>query len=373
MIRDVQDRLLRAAVVAVVATTALGVSSSCAPANRSVSAVNYCAFLPDTVGLYVGNPVTQMGYGIGKITAIKPGPTQVRVDFSVTERRELPGDVKAIIRSPSILADRSLEMVGNYEGGPKLDAGSCIPLQRTVSPKSLSEVIGSADTFLNAINASGSTNIADTVRGVDKLAHGNGGGVAHLLTLSSALLDSPDQQISDIGSIMQNTAQLTTALTEIREPMKEILLDLPNTTLDLITAVDGATHLAGVEGYGAVGPVAEAVAVLQTRLGDETQLTLDTVSVAVRKITPHANALAALLNPVPWWINTVINKVNAHQFSPFNIAYRPPLYRVPTHDGLVLCGKMNAATPGSCADVNGQPYAVDVALLQYVLEEASRR
>jgi virulence factor Mce-like protein len=365
-------RLLRAGAAAVVAAAVVGVSSSCAPEARN-DATSYCAFLPDTVGLYVGNPVSQMGYDIGKVTAIKSGPTQVRVDFAMTEQRKLPGDVKAIIRSPSILADRSLELVGNYDGGPELRPGACITLQRTVSPKSLSEVIGSADTFLSSINASGSTNIADTVRGVDQLARGNGAGFGHLLTLSSALLDSPDQEISDIGSIIQNTAQLTTALTEIRDPMKEVLLDVPNTTPDLITAIDGTKRLAGYGGYGAVGPLAEAVGVLQTRLGDETQITLDTVSDAVRKISPHANALAGLLDPVPWWINTAANHFNAKQFGTFNIAYRPPLFRVPTHDGLALCGAMNASMPGSCADVNGQPYAVDVALLQYVLAQASHQ
>ena len=43
-----------------------------------------------------------------------------------------------------------------------------------------------------------------------------------------------------------------------------------------------------------------------------------------------------------------------------------------TQDGLLLCGQMNARVPGSCADIAGTPYAVDVALLQYVLMEASR-
>jgi hypothetical protein len=33
---------------------------------------------------------------------------------------------------------------------------------------------------------------------------------------------------------------------------------------------------------------------------------------------------------------------------------------------------MNASTPGSCADVQGTPYMVDTALLQYVLTEAQR-
>ncbi|WP_448406869.1 MlaD family protein [Mycolicibacterium sp. XJ647] len=333
----------------------------------------YCAYLPDTVGLYVGNPITQMGYPIGTITSIESAPTHVRVEFSVSEQRELPSDVKAIIRSPTILADRSMEMVGNYTDGPKLAPGACIPLDRTISPKTLSEVIGSADTFLNAINSAGSENIAGTVAGIDRLAQGNGTAAGQLLTTTSSLLDSPDQAISDIGSIIRNTAELSTALKEMRDPLKEILQDSLITSGDLVVALDGAARLSGPTGLGALGPLVETVAVMETRLGDTTQLTLDTVSDAVRKVTPHSQALADLFNPVPWWINTLANHVNVKDWGTFNIAYRPPLFRVPTHDGLALCGFMNASMPGSCADVNGQPYAVDVALLQYVLQEASKR
>ncbi|CPS43584.1 Mce family protein [Mycobacteroides abscessus] len=365
-------RLARAVSAVVLAVAVAAAGASCAPASRSQDSA-FCAFMPDSVGLYVGNPVTQMGFPIGKITSIRPSAAHVRVDFAITEQRELPGDVKAIIRSPSILADRSLELVGNYAGGPRLDASGCIPLARSMSPKSLSEVIGSADTFLNAINASGSTNVADTVRGLDQLSHNNGQGVGHLLSVSSALLDSPDQAISDIGSIIDNTAQLTTALKDIREPMKEILLDMPGTTVDVAHALDGTSRLGGRVGVGTLGPLSEMVAVLESRLGDETQITLDTVSTAVRKVSPHANELAALFNGVPWWINGFANRNNNKNFDIFNIAYRPPLFRVPTHNGLALCGAMNASVPGSCADVNGQPYAVDVALLQYVLAQASQR
>jgi phospholipid/cholesterol/gamma-HCH transport system substrate-binding protein len=364
------SRLCRGAVAAFVAAAVAGAGSSCTPSSHH-DAASYCAFMPDTVGLYVGNPVTQMGYPIGKVTSIQPGPAHVRVNFSVTEQRQLPGDVKAIIRSPSILADRSLELVGNYAGGAQLDPRGCIPLDRSVSPKTLSEVIGSADTFLNAINASGSTNIADTVRGLDQLAHNNGAGTGRLLTVTSSLLDSPDQAISDIGSIIQNVGQLTTTLKDIRGPVKEILLDARTTTGDVATALDGTARLAGPEGIGTLGPLLESVAVLETRLGDETQITLDSVSAAMRKVSPHANELASLFDGVPWWINTAANHFNAKQFGTFNLAYRPPLFRVQTHDGLALCGAMNTAMPGSCADVNGQPYAVDIALLQYVLQQAS--
>jgi phospholipid/cholesterol/gamma-HCH transport system substrate-binding protein len=354
-----------------VAAAVVGAGSSCASSSAQQSAAHFCAIMPDSVGLYVDNPVTQMGYPIGTVTAISADPGHVRVDFSLTEKRTIPLGVKAVIRSPTILADRSLELAGNYEGGPQLDPGVCIPLEHSVTPKSLSEVIGSADTFVKAVNPEGSTNIADTVRGLDQLVQNNGARAGQLVTQTSALLDSPDQAISDIGSIMQNLSELTTSLKDMRGPMKEILQDSVTTTPDIATALDGTTRLGGPTGTGTLSPLIEAVSVLETRMGDETQLTLDTIGASVRKLSPHANAFADLLNPVPSWINTVANHYNAHQFSFFNIAYRPPMFRVQTHDGLALCGFMNAATPGSCADVNGQPYAVDIALLQYVLTQAN--
>lgn len=370
MVANVARRVVRTAAMTLMTAVTIGASTSCATADGA--SASYCAIMPDAIGLYVGNPVTQMGYPIGTVTNVTAKPGSVQVDFTVTKHRVLPAEVKAVIRSLSILADRSLELVGNYANGPQLEPKECIPLQRSMSPKSLSEVIGSAQTFVDSINPDGSTNLADTVRGLDKLAHNNGAPVGDLVTRTSMLLDSPDQSISDIGSIVQNLAELTTALTEMRDPLKQTLLAARTTTGDLVMTLEGAARLAGANDHWHLGYTLEAVATLETRLGDETQLTLDTLSASVRKLSPHANAFAALLDPVPWWINGVANHVNNRDFNIFNIAYRPPMYRIRTHDGLAVCGFMNAAAPGSCADVNGVPYAVDIALLQYVLMQANR-
>ena len=117
-----------------------------------------------------------------------------------------------MIRSTSILADRSLELVGNYSSGPRLAAGQCIPRSHTSTPLSISQVIGSATNFVNGINPDGSTNIKDALRGIDEAVKGNGAGLNRLLTTSSSLLDNPDQAIADIGSIVRNVAQLTAML-----------------------------------------------------------------------------------------------------------------------------------------------------------------
>ncbi|OBY32591.1 mammalian cell entry protein [Mycolicibacter kumamotonensis] len=326
----------------------------------------YCAILPDSVGLYAGNPVTQMGYRIGKVTAITPGSLNVRVDFTVAERRLFPHDVRAIIRSTSILADRSLELVGNYDAGPRLQAGECIPMQRASTPKSLSEVIGSATNFINTVNPNGSTNIGDIVRGVDQAVHNNGAGINALLTTSSALLSSPDRAIDDIGSIITNLGNLTSILKELRGPLKEILHDAVQTMPNIDEASEGGRRI--VEGVVWVTPLVED---LEVNLGQEIQFTLDATGVALRKLSEHAPRTANLLNPIPWWINTAANHFNNRPIS--TLRYRPPLYRIHTPDGVALCNVMNASMAGSCANVQGQPYAVDVALLQYVLNAAANR
>lgn len=358
-------RVVKAAATALTAAAVAAAGGSCMPRAGTPHA-EYCAILPDSVGLYVGNPVTQMGYQIGKVKAVTPSDRDVRIDFTVTERRPLPRDVRAIIRSTSILADRSLELVGNYESGLQLPAGGCVPLTRSATPKSLSEIIGSGTTFINSVNPSGSTNIGDVIRGLDQATHNNGAGINQLLTTSSAVLDSPDQVINDIGSILTNLAQLTSTLKEIRGPLKEILYDALQTTPEVDASVVAGRRL--VEGTTWAAPL---VMDLENNLGQEIQFTLDSTGVALRKLSPHAPRLANLLNPVPWWINTIANHYNNRSFSP--IRYRPPLYRIHTPDGVALCNIMNASTPGSCANVQGQPYAVDAALLEYVFSEAAKR
>lgn len=357
-------RVLRVTAAALAAGAVAAVGASCAPS--AAQGAEYCALLPDSIGLYPGNSVTQMGYRIGEVKSITPSTLDVRVDFTVTEERPLPENVKAVIRSPSILADRSLELVGNPDGGPRMPVGGCIPLSRSATPQSLSDVIGSATTFVKSINPEGSTNVADVVDQLDRAFDNQGAGINQLLTTSSAVLNSPDQAVSDIGSIIVNLAQLSSVLTDLRDPLKQIMLDAQKTTSDIAVAVNGGWRVAN-----GVDPLATTIEDIELHLGEELQFTLDAVSVALRKISPHAPRLANLLNVVPWWINSAANSINNHQWQ--TIRYRPPLYRVRTPDGVAMCNIMNASMPGSCANVQGTPYAVDVALLQYVLTQAAGR
>lgn len=359
-------RVRRLSVLLLAAATA-GLGGGCAPLERQPQATNYCAIMPDSVGLYVNNPVTQMGYPIGKVTAITPETTSVRVDFTVSADRKLPADVRAVTRSTSILADRTLELVGNPASGAQLATNGCIPLDHSSTPKSLSEVIGSATKFVNAVNPDGSTNVGDVVTSVDQVLRHNGANINQLLTTSSKVLDNADQAIGDLGSVVTNLAELTSTVNDIKDPLKQVLLDAEQTTPDMADALIGGVNL-----FAALPPLITMASDIEVELGpNETQQTLDAFEYAIRKASAHTTFFASLLKPFPVLVNWLENHANNKQL--FTLRWRPPMYRVRSPDGLLTCGLMNASAPGSCADVNGMPYSVDIDLLQYVLTEASRR
>ena len=340
--------------------------SSDAASSTHAGAVKYCATMPDSVGLYVGNPVTHLGYPIGRVSSITPSAQSVRVDFEIDGGRTIPADAKAITRSTSILADRALELVGDYDKTDHLSPGKCIPLDRSLTPKTLSEVVGASTTFLNSVNPAGSSNVADIVTAIDEAARNQGPGANKLLTTTSSVLDSPDQAIGDLASITRNLGQLTGTLNDLNPTTRQVFDDLASSVGNEISE----TFLGAADAFQGIINIIAAAQGIEKELGPQVQQLLDAIAVMLRKATPRAPYYASLLNVAPRVLNGFINLANNHDFT---LHYRPPTYRLRAPDGVAQCNIMNASMPGSCANVKGTPYAVDVALLQYVLTQAANK
>jgi phospholipid/cholesterol/gamma-HCH transport system substrate-binding protein len=348
-----------------VALVALLGSASCSSPTKSDATV-YCATMPDSVGLYVGNPVTHLGYPIGEVASITPSAQSVRVDFKIDGGQTIPADAKAVTRSTSILADRALELAGDYAKGDHLSPGTCISLSRSLTPKTLSEVIGAGTSFLNSINPAGSDNVGNLVKGIDEAARNQGPNVHQLLSTTSSVFDSPDQAIGDMASITRNLGQLTSTLNDLNPTTKQVFDDLGKSgARELSDSLLGADNA-----FDGILNAIDAAQGIEKELGPQVQQLLDAVSVVLRKASPRAPFYASLLNVTPRVINGLINLANNHDFT---LHYRPPTYRLRAPEGVATCNIMNASVPGSCANVKGTPYAVDVALLQYVLTQAANK
>ena len=199
-----------AAVGGIVAVVAgVGASSAATNIEGAKGGSGFCAVLTDAIGLYEGNPVTQMGYRVGVVDKITPQGSHVTVSFSLDAGRAYPADVQAVTRSKSLLADRSLELVGNYRSGPTLQKGKCISADRTYTPKSINEVAGSASDFLKGLSDNGGVDLQRALNGADRALAGTGAKAHSMFVNAAGAAGDPDGFTADIGASIRDMAPLT--------------------------------------------------------------------------------------------------------------------------------------------------------------------
>ncbi|MGW9266136.1 MlaD family protein [Gordonia terrae] len=198
-----------AVLLGVITTVGLTSAGATGVDNGDAGGEGFCVDLPDAIGLYTGNAVTQMGVDVGSIDAIENRGSHVRVTFTLDAGRAYPAGAKAATRSESLLADRSIELVGNYDGGPVLVQGRCIGLENSFTPKNISEVAASASDFLKSLSDDGGDDLAVALDGADRAFAGTGPQAARMFENVRGMAQNPDAFVADIGSSIRDMAPLT--------------------------------------------------------------------------------------------------------------------------------------------------------------------
>lgn len=352
--RHVITTVVVAALVAAVAAagTVLGARS-----DRD-DARHFCAYFADTVGLYVDNPVTQMGYPIGKVSGIDAHGTRVRVDFSLDVDRSIPTDVKAVIRSKSLLADRSLELVGNYHSGPKLSASDCIPMEQTATPKSLSEITGSAADFLAALTPDHTRSVADAVTGIDSALQGQGADLQSLFVHAQGAMSNPDQMVADVGSIITDFAPFSTTTLDNWSTGKQMLKVMPT---DLAVGAHGLWDGVTAFIYG-LAPLLADLYDAQAHYGDDINTILGYASVGLKLAATRSDDLKSLLSTIP----SIADQLKTVDGTT-RLQISPPQLDLRAADPATLCAAVNKVRPYSCRPDGGRVRLSDLRILDAVL------
>lgn len=288
----------------VIATVVVVLTAGCGTAyaltndtTESGGGANFCADMPDAVGLYPGNPVTQMGYQVGKVDSVEPKGDHVEVTFSLNKGRNYPADVKAVTRSKSLLADRSLELVGNYKAGPRLSAGHCIARDHSFTPKSISEITGSAADFIDAMSpTNGKESFQKAVAGFDDALRGNGQNAAVMMQHASAAMQSPDQLVADMGSSILNMAPLTEEALQRWATVRSIFDQAPTEITEAAyNLVPGVEEIAN-----AVGWLGNVLCDIQTNYGNDIwPFVHGTLTDVIHLAATRSHDIAQLLDSIP--------------------------------------------------------------------------
>ncbi len=113
------------------------------------------AHFPRTVSVYEGSDLRVLGVAVGKVTAVDPNGTDVKVTMEYKGDVNLPADAKAVIISPSIVGDRYVQVTPAYDGGKKLADGAVLSTAKTSVPVELDQIYSSVDDLVVALGPDG--------------------------------------------------------------------------------------------------------------------------------------------------------------------------------------------------------------------------
>jgi len=97
------------------------------------------------VAVYPGTDLRVMGVQVGEVTAVVPDGNSVRVEMTYDSEYSLPADAQAAVVTPTLIADRYVQVFPAYAKGAKLPDDADIPLARTQTPIELDRMYKALD------------------------------------------------------------------------------------------------------------------------------------------------------------------------------------------------------------------------------------
>lgn len=120
------------------------------------STKTFTAHFDRAVSIYPGSDVRVLGVTVGEVTAVIPEGDSVRVEMEYDDQYTLPADAQAVIITPTLVADRFVQITPVWrEGDRALADGAEIALDRTASPVELDRIYASLDELSTALGPNG--------------------------------------------------------------------------------------------------------------------------------------------------------------------------------------------------------------------------
>jgi virulence factor Mce-like protein len=153
MVKSLWNRIDRRVVILVVLLVALAAVLNVV---RSPDKQNHLtAHFSRAVSVYPGTDVRILGVNVGKVTAVTPEGNSVRVDMEYDAKYRVPATAKAVIVTPTLVADRFVQLTPVYTRGAVMADGADIPLQDTAVPVELDRIYSSLQTLTRALGPNG--------------------------------------------------------------------------------------------------------------------------------------------------------------------------------------------------------------------------
>ncbi len=303
---------------------------------------------------------------VGKITKITPQSGYVDVEFTVDKDVKVPVDVQAVTLSTSILTDRQVELTPPYRGGPTLQDGDTIGLDKTKTPVEFDRVLGMLDKLSVSLKGDGNGQgpVSDIINAAAGVADGNGDKIkSGLDELSKALRLSSEGGVTtreQMTTIIKNVSSLFDAAAANDGKLREFS-----------TTIHQLSNIIDDEALG-TGNTGRQLNDLVTQAGDLLDANRDHIkqsilngNTALKTVVDNQRELAETIDVAPLAVENLYNTVDQDNGS-FRARFLTDKLLFESQTGKEICNLMGLRQLG-CSTGTLQDYGPDFGLT-YVLD-----
>lgn len=207
----------------VLVAVVLSLLTGCIGPFAPEAGLRFEAVFTRTNNLFEGSDVRILGVPKGKVLELTPEGTNVVAVIEMEPDISVPADVQAAVAPTSLLGERFVQLDKAYTGGPKLEDGAVIPIERTSVGVDIDEVLASFEKFLEGLDED---TLADLVDVMVATLEGQGEGLNRLLNNGSETVRVLRRSSDDLNVAVSQLAELNTTVATRDEEMGELFDDL---------------------------------------------------------------------------------------------------------------------------------------------------
>lgn len=235
-------RLAIAAVLSVVVCTGV---VAVVHLNETVRRTHVIAEFANANGIYAGDAIRILGVPVGKIDAIVPDPSGVKISFWYDTKYSVPASADAVILAPSLVTARSIQLTPAYTGGPKMSAGAVIPKERTAVPVEWDDFRRQVQRLTDTLQPTQPGNVSTLGAFVNTAAdnlRGQGSNIREAIIKLSQVFSALGDHSQDIFGTIKNLALLVSALRDSTDLLRNLNQNLASVTGLLTHGDDQVGH-----------------------------------------------------------------------------------------------------------------------------------
>ncbi len=211
----------------------------------------YSAVFENASGLRPGQFVRAYGVEVGKVEDVTliDGGEKVRVDFAVERDLQLFSETAASIRYLDLIGNRYLEICVAETATRSCPAGSTIPVERTEPALDLDALVGGFRPLFKSLDPDKVNNIANSLI---TIFQGQGGTISDILDQTAELttaLASRDQAIGEVitnlNTVLDTTVKHQTQFDDTLKNFETLITGLKNRADPIASSVAEISNAAG--------------------------------------------------------------------------------------------------------------------------------